>query len=107
MNDLAYRLLGEHDFSAFGVLPNNGSRDNPLKNLHQLSFSLENRDLILQTESSGYLYKMVRTLAATLLDVGLGRITADYVLDCFKQKIRREKIVTAPPQGLFLDRVFY
>jgi tRNA pseudouridine38-40 synthase len=107
MNDLANHLLGEYDFSAFGALPNNGLQDNPVKNLHQLSFSLENRNLLLQTESNGYLYKMVRTLAATLLDVGLGRITADYVLDCFHQRIRLEKIVTAPPQGLFLDKVFY
>ncbi|MDR1590678.1 MAG: tRNA pseudouridine(38-40) synthase TruA [Puniceicoccales bacterium] len=107
INDLANCFLGKHDFSTFGSLLNNGSSDNPVKNLYQLSFSLENHNLILQTESNGYLYKMVRTLAATLLDVGLGRITADYVLDCFHQKIRCEKIVTAPPQGLFLDRVFY
>ncbi|MDR2371544.1 MAG: tRNA pseudouridine(38-40) synthase TruA [Puniceicoccales bacterium] len=107
MNDLANHLLGEHDFSTFGALLNNGSPDNPVKKLYQLSFSLKDRNLLLQTESNGYLYKMVRTLAATLLDVGLERMTMDYVLDCFHQKIRREKIVTAPPHGLFLDKVFY
>jgi tRNA pseudouridine38-40 synthase len=107
INDLANHLLGKHDFSAFGALPGNGSQDNPVKKLYQLFFSLKDRNLLLQTESNGYLYKMVRTLAATLLDVGLERMTTNYVLDCFHQKIRREKIVTAPPQGLFLDRVFY
>jgi tRNA pseudouridine38-40 synthase len=107
MNDLANHLLGEHDFSTFGALLNNGSQDNPVKKLYQLSFFLKDQNLLLQTESNGYLYKMVRTLAATLLDVGLERISTNYVLDCFHQKIRREKIVTAPPQGLFLDKVFY
>ncbi|MDR1906884.1 MAG: tRNA pseudouridine(38-40) synthase TruA [Puniceicoccales bacterium] len=106
MNDLARYFLGRQDFSAFGALRGDGSTDDPVKNLYQLSFSLKDRDLVLETEGSGYLYKMVRTLTATLLDVGLGRTTKDYVLDCFFQKIRREKIVTAPPQGLFLEQVF-
>jgi tRNA pseudouridine38-40 synthase len=107
VNNLAGRFLGRHDFSAFGALRGNGSRDNPEKELYQLLFSLRNRDLILETEGSGYLYKMVRTFAATLLDVGLGQTPGYYVWDCFCEKIRREKIVTAPPQGLFLDKVFY
>ncbi|MDR2812701.1 MAG: tRNA pseudouridine(38-40) synthase TruA [Puniceicoccales bacterium] len=107
MNDLANHLLGEHDFSAFGAIRSDESPNGFVKNLYQLSFFLKDRNLVLETEGSGYLYKMVRTLASTLLDVGLGRITADYVLNCFHQKIRREKIVTAPPQGLFLDKVFY
>jgi tRNA pseudouridine38-40 synthase len=107
MNDLANCFLGECDFSAFGALRGDESPGNPVKELYQLSFFLKNRDLVLETEGSGYLYKMVRTLAATLLDVGLGRISRDYVLNCFQQKIRREKIVTAPARGLFLDKVFY
>jgi tRNA pseudouridine38-40 synthase len=107
MNNLAEHFLGPQDCSAFGALRSNGCRDNPVKKLYQLSFSLQNDDLVLETEGSGYLYKMVRTLAATLLDVGLGQITADYVLNCFYKKTRLEKIVTAPPQGLFLDKVFY
>ncbi|MDR0418004.1 MAG: tRNA pseudouridine(38-40) synthase TruA [Puniceicoccales bacterium] len=107
MNNLANCFLGKHDFSAFGALRGDGSKDDPVKNLYQLSFSLKDRNLILETEGSGYLYKMVRTLTATILDVGLGRTNADYVWECFHQRIRREKIVTAPPQGLFLDKVFY
>ncbi|MDR2201113.1 MAG: tRNA pseudouridine(38-40) synthase TruA [Puniceicoccales bacterium] len=106
MNDLAYCLLGEHDFSAFGA-SRGGNEDNPRKNLYQLSFSQNDRDLILETEGSGYLYRMVRTLVATLLDVGLGRLEAAYVLRCFRDGVRRERIVTAPARGLFLEKVFY
>jgi tRNA pseudouridine38-40 synthase len=107
MNGVGRHLLGEHDFSAFGALRGDDSAENPRKFLHQLSFSLRERDLCLETEGSGYLYKMVRTLAATLLDVGLGRIDGGYVLDCFYKKVRRERVTTAPPQGLFLDSVYY
>jgi tRNA pseudouridine38-40 synthase len=107
MNDLANYFLGEHDFSAFGAFRSDGSQNDPVKKLYQLLFSLNDRNLVLETEGSGYLYKMVRTFAATLLDVGLGRIAADYVWECFHQKTRCEKIVTAPAHGLFLDKVFY
>ncbi|MDR1435211.1 MAG: tRNA pseudouridine(38-40) synthase TruA [Puniceicoccales bacterium] len=107
MNDLAHHLLGEHDFSAFGAIRGDGSENNSRKTLYQLSFSRDNRDLILETEGSGYLYKMVRTLVATLLDIGLGKIDGNYVLHCFQNGIRGERIVTAPPHGLFLEKVFY
>jgi tRNA pseudouridine38-40 synthase len=107
MNAVGRHLLGEHDFSAFGAIRGGDSEENPKKILYQLSFSLKNRDLLLETEASGYLYRMVRTLASTFLDVGLGRIDGDYVLDCFYKKLRRERITTAPPHGLFLDKVYY
>jgi tRNA pseudouridine38-40 synthase len=107
MNNLARCFLGGHDFSAFGAKRGDDSADNPRKNLYQLSFSLKECDLTLETEGSGYLYKMVRTLAATLFHVGVGRLETDYVFICFQSKIRREKIVAAPPCGLFLDKVYY
>lgn len=107
MNILAEELIGEHNFSAFGASRGDGNVVNPVKTLYQLKFEQKGKNLKLITEGSGYLYKMVRTLATTFLDVGLHRLDPDYVLDCFREKVRRERIVTAPPQGLFLDEVFY
>ncbi|MDR3317191.1 MAG: hypothetical protein LBS71_00065 [Puniceicoccales bacterium] len=49
----------------------------------------------------------MRTLAATFLQVGLNKLDEHDVLLCFQSKIRREKITTAPPQGLFLEKVIY
>ncbi|MDR2806784.1 MAG: tRNA pseudouridine(38-40) synthase TruA [Puniceicoccales bacterium] len=107
MNALAHCLLGEHDFSAFGAFGGDHKDTHPRKTLYQLTFLQDGCDVILATEGNGYLYKMVRTLTATLLEVGLGKIDGNYVLDCFQKGIRREKITTAPPHGLFLDKVFY
>lgn len=107
MNTLAQKLIGKHNFLAFGASRGDGSVIDPVKTLYRLKFEQENKNLKLITEGSGYLYKMVRTLAGTFLDVGLHRLDPEYVLDCFQKKVRRERIVTAPPQGLFLDEVFY
>ncbi|MDR3317429.1 MAG: tRNA pseudouridine(38-40) synthase TruA, partial [Puniceicoccales bacterium] len=80
MNNLANHFLGKHDFSAFGALRGDDSKENPTKILYQLSFSLHDRNLTLQTEASGFLYKMVRTLAATFLQVGLNKLDEHDVL---------------------------
>ena len=107
MNSLARCLLGQHDFSAFSAVHGDGTVQNPNKTLYRLDFSLTGNDLVLTTEGSGYMYKMVRTLASTFLDIGLNRISKEYVLECFQNKLRKEKITTAPPQGLFLDHVYF
>ena len=107
MNHIAKKLIGYFDFSAFGASRGDSSVGDPWKTLFLLSWSLRGRDLTLETEGTGYLYKMVRTLTATLLSVGLGQISEQYVLDCFQSGVRREKIVTAPARGLVLDKVFY
>ena len=107
MNQLSACLLGVHNFSAFSALNDGSDGVNPVKNLLKLAWELHGQQLVMTTEASGYLYKMVRTLTATLLSVGTGRLNADYVLECFHSCERREKIVTAPPCGLFLDQVFY
>ncbi len=104
---LAQRFLGTHDFTALAATHHDGKTINPEKTLYRLEFQQEGKKLQLIVEGSGFLYKMVRTIAGTLLQVGRGALTADYVWDCLEKKERREKIVTAPAHGLCLDRVFY
>lgn len=107
INAFAQNLIGTHNFLAFGANRGEDVHDNPIKTLYKLDFHRNDKDLIVTTEGSGYLYKMVRTLTATLLNLGLGRINEEYILDCFHNNIRREHITTAPAQGLFLDKVLY
>lgn len=104
---LMHELLGTHDFTALAAVHRDGKAVNPEKTMEHLEFQERGRELQLIVEGSGFLYKMVRTLAGTLLQVGCGALTADYVWDCLEKKERREKIVTAPAHGLCLDRVFY
>jgi tRNA pseudouridine38-40 synthase len=50
---------------------------------------------------------MVRSLVGALLAVGEGRLTPKRVQEILDAKERTALVKTAPPQGLFLDRVFY
>jgi len=50
---------------------------------------------------------MVRIIAGTLVDVGLGRKNPDELPEIIKSKDRQMAGHTAPPQGLYLAEVFY
>ncbi len=109
MNAAAQRLLGEHDFSAFGASRRDGSneKENPVKDLQRLEVTRRGQRLTLTTEASGYLYKMVRSLTGALVEVGRGKLTPEELESLLKRKQRIQKIPTAPARGLCLERVWY
>jgi tRNA pseudouridine38-40 synthase len=107
MNRVAEQLLGKHDFSTFGGSRRDGSVEDPVKDVRMLRFSQEGSRVCMVTEASGYLYKMVRMLVGSLVNVGLGKLSGDTLLDLWKDGKRVALIETAPAQGLFLEKVYY
>lgn len=58
-------------------------------------------------QGNGFLYNMVRIIAGTLIDVGLGKMQADRVPEILANRDRRQAGATAPACGLYLLRVLY
>lgn len=57
---------------------------------------------------SGFLYKMVRRLTGLLYEVALGKKSADDLKNLLEQPaVPPDDIMVAPPQGLYLRKVFY
>jgi len=107
MRTAADTLLGEHDFSAFGANPRDDRKESPLKRMDRLSVHREGPYVTLVTEASGYLYKMVRSLAGCLVDVGRGKLSPPAFADILPSRTRTSVVVTAPPEGLFMAGVDY
>lgn len=107
MRACAERLLGKHDFSAFGANPRDQREEDPVKDLRRLEIVREGPRLTLITEASGYLYKMVRSLAGALADAGLGKLDPADIDALLASRTRTNKVQTAPAEGLFFDRAFY
>jgi len=63
--------------------------------------------LDFRIEGSGFLYKMVRSLVGTLMNVGRGRLSPADFEAILKGQQRTPDVVTAPARGLFLSEVFY
>ena len=103
----ADRLLGMHDFSAYGVTQGKENDPNPVKTVTRLQLKQRGKFIRLYAEGSGFLYRMVRSIAGALYAVGRGRLTPNDIAEILESKKRTHRIVTAPAKGLFLDKVFY
>jgi len=101
-------FLGTHDFSAFANKQNKGSAKNkPIKTMKRLDLIKNKDEIILEFEASGFLYKMVRNIVGTLLDVATKKIPLEMIEKIFATKDRKKASKPAPAHGLFLVRVNY
>ena len=68
----------------------------------------KNGDIIeYRVSADGFLYNMVRIIVGTLIEVGLGKRDPDSITDIILSKDRKKAGKTAPPEGLYLNKVFY
>jgi tRNA pseudouridine38-40 synthase len=108
LTQAASLFLGTHDFSAFANESHTeGTRPSPIRTLRRLDVTSEEGGVRLEFEAEGFLYKMVRNITGTLLDVSSGRLPLEEIPKIFASKDRRRASSAAPAQGLFLMRVGY
>ncbi len=107
-------LIGEHDFTSFEA---SGSRDREKENgrgavRRIFSASLDYiedpyPEYHFKICGDGFLRKMVRNIAGTLVEVGQHRMGNDYFNRLIAMKDRSHAGPTAPACGLFLKQVYY
>jgi tRNA pseudouridine38-40 synthase len=105
MNRAAGALRGRHDFHSFET--NWPNRMSSVRTITHIEVTRHESAVWVDVEADGFLYNMVRTIAGTLILVGLGRWPESRVAEALAAEDRREAGPTAPPQGLFLVRVRY
>lgn len=108
MKKAAKVLAGTHDFRAFSAIAGSGiEKKDTVRSVRRLEVVARGNRIRIVAEGNGFLYKMVRSLAGALVDVGIGRLTPADIERVLASKTRTERVVTAPPQGLCLMKVFY
>jgi tRNA pseudouridine38-40 synthase len=80
---------------------------NPVKTLHELTFIKTKTGFILKYRGDGFLYKMVRNITGTLLDIARGKLDPLSIPLIFEEKSRIFAGKTAPAHALFLEAVLY
>ena len=63
--------------------------------------------MIFTIEADGFLYNMVRIITGTLIAVSQGKIREEDISRIIESKDRSLAGPTAPPQGLYLNKVIY
>ena len=105
MKKAAAFLVGEHDFSCF-----RGSMcqaKSPIKIIEYLQIDEIGDDLIIKVKANAFLHHMVRNLVGTLLKVGRGEESIEWMLSVLDSKDRKEAGPTAEPQGLYFVKAHY
>lgn len=105
MRRAAAYLIGNHDF--FNFSNRRTGEGSTCRNLYRLQITEDDKGFWVEFTGDGFLYKMVRVLMAYLLKVGQGVIDPEKTPEIILKKDRRDTREVAPPQGLFLDKVFY
>lgn len=98
-------LMGTHDFSAFAS-SHCGSK-NPIKTLYRLEAIPKKGGFRLEFEGDGFLYKMVRNITGTLLEVATHRRPIEDLPKILASRDRKQAGQTAPPHALFLHHIKY
>ena len=106
MNEACAYIRGVHDFKSFeaaGSTP----RESTVREIYRLDVARDGDDVTMTVEGNGFLYNMVRIIAGTLVEVGLGARSPESLAGTIEAKDRAKAGHTAPACGLYLDEVFY
>lgn len=101
----AQAYVGTHDFSAFCSA--GGKKLDPVRTVSRFDVRREGSLVRMTVAADGFLYNMVRIMTGTLLQVAQGKIAPQALPQILADKDRTKAGLTAPPHGLFLNRVFY
>ena len=105
MQSAADFLVGKHDFSSF-MSPGSDITDT-VRNIFYISIDKNGTDIDIKICADGFLYNMVRIIVGTLIEVAYDRMTPDEIENVLKSNDRRKAGMTAPPEGLYLNKVSY
>ncbi|HUX22927.1 MAG TPA: tRNA pseudouridine(38-40) synthase TruA [Spirochaetia bacterium] len=105
LNSYAARIVGKHDFSTFAA-----AGDTSVSKTRQVfgaSFFVEGSRLVFKIAANAFLYRMVRSLVGTMVELGRLGAAAQEMGARLSAKERSACGQTAPAWGLFLHKVVY
>jgi len=100
-------LIGEHDFASFG----SENKGNTVRKMFEIKIEEElhrmGRIIRIYFRANAFLYKMIRSIVGTILEVGMEKREKGEIPEILEAKDRKRAGVCAPPQGLCLMKVGY
>ena len=105
MRKAAGFLKGTHDYISF--CGNKKFKKSSIRTVTNITITEWNGKVTIAFTGDGFLQNMVRIMAGTLIEVGLGKRDVESMTDILEAKNREAAGMMAPPEGLFLKVVEY
>lgn len=108
MREAADAFVGFKDFDAFAESDGPGENErSTLVLVERLDVAASGDLVLVAVEGSHFLWKMVRRLVGVLVEIGRGRLEPRAAASLLAAPSGEPARLTAPPSGLFLERVYY
>ena len=105
MRQAAAYLIGEHDFKSFCTVRTQA--EETVRTIYSLDITKQDDMITIRISGSGFLYNMVRIIAGTLLEVGMGAYPPEHMEEILDARDRQAAGRTAPARGLTLVSMEY
>jgi tRNA pseudouridine38-40 synthase len=105
MRRAARQLTGMHDFRSFSN--EKDEAQSSLVKIERLEVMEHGELILIHIIGSHFLWKMVRRITGVLVEVGRGKMEAMQIREMLQKASAEPAKYTAPPAGLFLERVYY
>jgi tRNA pseudouridine38-40 synthase len=104
-------IVGRHDFAAFSERDVKREEQSTTVEVESAEIITDEHLILFRITASHFLWKMVRRLVGSLVEVGRGNVKFEDFAGLIENPIAESKLeparVTAPPSGLFLERISY
>ncbi len=98
-------FFGTHNFNAFRS--SKCQNKNPVKTITWIDIARSGDWIWLDITANGFLHHMVRNIAGTLFEIGLGEQKPEWVGELLESRDRSKAGITAPADGLYFTNVTY
>ena len=97
--------IGEHDFKAFCAAA--CDKEVTVRTIFDFKVERDGDTVKFTVSGDGFLYNMVRIMVGTLLFINDGKLPENAIPDILSSCDRTRAGKTVPPQGLYLNKVYY
>jgi tRNA pseudouridine38-40 synthase len=105
MHEAGQALVGTHDFSSYRAL--GCQAKSPVRTLHSLRVERFGELISLRVHANAFLHHMIRNIAGVLIAIGRQEQPVSWAAEVLELRDRTLGGVTAAPDGLYFERVWY
>jgi len=109
MSESATLLIGTHDFSSLSCLNKKKKerKQNKIRKIINIKITKKNNLVRFSIEANAFLYKMVRIIIGTLIDLSVKEHDPNEIIQILENKNNFSSGQVVPPNGLYLIKVRY
>src|SRR5215475_2250040 len=107
----AESIVDRHDFAAFSERDTKRDGQSTIVRVQSAEVTTDEHLILFHITASHFLWKMVRRLVGSLVEIGRGNVSIDDFVELLENPASKSKLdparVTAPPSGLFLESITF